>query len=122
MTLNRSNSPLEHVEQVTFLNEFRKRYPSIFIFGIPNGGKRDPITAKRLKLEGQEPGVPDMYVPAWNLWIEMKRQRGSTLSQDQRRVISHLEDIGDTVIIAFGWQNGLERVQKFLDSKQKKLT
>ena len=37
-------------------------------FAIPNGGKRDPITAARLKAEGVKAGVPDTFYPVPSLY------------------------------------------------------
>ena len=79
--------PLESAEQVAFVQWFRMAYPGVLIFSIPNGahlagtiGQRAAQIA-RLKAEGMTPGVPDIEVPAWNLYVEMKRQRGGRLSQ-----------------------------------------
>ena len=77
-------SPSEHDEQVGFINWFRAKYSGVLIFAIPNGEKRAISVAKRLKAEGVVRGVPDLYVPTWNLWIEMKRASGGRLSPDQK--------------------------------------
>ena len=58
--------------------------------------------AKKMKAEGVRPGVPDLLVPRWFLWIEMKRQRGGRLSADQKDWIAYLESIGQTVIVGEG--------------------
>ena len=72
--------PLEHAEQVGFLNWFRSRFPSVLIFAIPNGDHRAITTAKRLKAEGVTAGIPDLFIPQWDLWVEMKRREGGRLS------------------------------------------
>ena len=105
-------SPSEHSEQVGFINWFRSQYPEILIFAIPNGEKRSISVAKRLKMEGVVRGVPDLYVPAWNLWIEMKRVSGGRLSTDQRQMISYLENIGHTVIIGKGATDASQHIRK----------
>lgn len=62
---------------------FRYQYPEyrVLLFAIPNGGKRNISTAKRLKAEGVVPGVADLFLAVANLvdkelfhglWIEMK--------------------------------------------------
>jgi len=101
-------SPSEHDEQVGFINWFRAKYPSVLIFAIPNGEKRAISVAKRLKAEGVVRGVPDLYVPAWKLWIEMKRASGGRLSPDQKEMINYLESIGNTVIRGKGESDALE--------------
>ena len=108
-------SPSEHSEQVGFINWFRSQYPEILIFAIPNGEKRAISVAKRLKAEGVVRGVPDLYVPAWNLWIEMKRVSGGRLSTDQKQMISYLENIGHTVIIGKGATDASQNIRKFME-------
>jgi len=92
----------EHDEQVGFVLWFRSRFPGVLILAVPNGGKRHPGTARKLKAEGVVPGVPDLFVPEWSLWVEMKRAKGGRLSPDQREVIAYLEGIGHSVIVGHG--------------------
>jgi hypothetical protein len=70
--------------------------------------------AKRLRAEGVVPGVPDLCVPAWRLWVEMKRAKGGRLSPDQVAMIAHLEGIGHTVIVGHGARLASERVLSFV--------
>lgn len=96
------------------------------MFAIPNGGKRDPITAARLKAEGVKPGVPDtfypvpspglmdgaMHVKASNvlfvkhcgLWLEFKKpQKGRERSQQSERMEWMIED-GYAVATVYSWR------------------
>ena len=102
--------PTEHEEQREFVSWFRKTYPGVRIFAIPNGGARSPSVAGRLKAEGVSKGVPDLYIPAWRTWIEMKRQKGGAVSPEQKDWHQYLESIGDCVILA----NGCATAQKLL--------
>lgn len=106
--------PSEADEQVGFLNWFRSQFPGVRIFHIPNGGARSMSVAKRLKSEGVEPGVPDLYVPSWGLWIEMKRQSGGRVSADQRDWIEYLESAGDVVIVGRGAQDASRQVMEWM--------
>ena len=103
----------EHSHQAGFIQWFRTKYPGTLIMAIPNGGKRDIVTAKKLQMEGVTPGVPDLFVPAWSLWIEMKKP-GGRLSEAQKNMIEYLEGIGHTVIIGFGARDASEKVLEFL--------
>ena len=47
-----------------------------------------------MKAEGVRKGVPDLFIPEWMTWIEMKREEGGTLSSDQEKMIEYLERIG----------------------------
>ena len=94
--------PSEHDEQVGLVNWFRQMFPGVLIFAIPNGEHRAVSVAKRLKAEGVVPGMPDLHIPEWRLWVEMKRVKGGRLSKSQRDMIRYLESVGHKVIIGRG--------------------
>lgn len=108
--------PTEHIEQVTFVNWFRTVYPSIRIFAIPNGGLRHAATGQKLKREGVQSGVPDLYIPELKIWVEMKRVKGGSVSAEQKDWIAYLESIGDTVIIGKGWENARDQLRAVIDA------
>lgn len=113
--------PTEHEEQREFVKWFRQSYVDVLIFAIPNGGARSLATAARLRVEGVTPGVPDLFIPAWRLWIEMKRTKGGTVSADQKAMHKYLETIGYAVIIAKGAEDAKAKLKKpishFVDSR-----
>ena len=94
--------PSEHSEQVGFVNWFRAKFPDVLIYAIPNGGYRAISTAKALRAEGVVRGIPDLHIPAWRVWVEMKRVKGGRLSPEQKDMIAYLEGIGDSVIVGKG--------------------
>ena len=110
----KSEVPSEHYEQVCFVNWWELNYPDVLIYAIPNGGKRHPATAKKLKLEGVRSGIPDLHIPELKLWVEMKRTKGGVVSPNQKTVIAHLESIGQTVLIGKGFYDAVEKVQEFM--------
>ncbi len=83
---------------------------------VKGKGKRSVATGKKLKAEGVKPGVPDLYIPAWNLWIEMKRVKGGRVSPEQKDWHEYLEFIGDTVIVGKGAEDASRKVLEFLKS------
>jgi len=91
----------EHLEQSYFVAWFRQNYPDFWIFAIPNGGMREKMIAAKLKTEGVSSGVPDLYIPALKIWIEMKSATGK-LSPVQKQWIEYLRNLGDTVLVAYG--------------------
>ena len=65
-TMGAEMKSLEHSEQVTLIKWWAlacKQFgiPEQLLFAIPNGGKRDVISAKLLKDEGVRAGVPDLF-------------------------------------------------------------
>jgi len=110
-------SPSEHSEQVGFINWFRVKYPNVLIFAIPNGEKRAITVAKRLKAEGVVRGIPDLLIPQWTLWVEMKRISGGRLSPEQKAMIQYLEGIGQKVIVAKGAADASKQILEFCREK-----
>ena len=108
--------PSEHDEQVGLVNWFRGRFHGVLIFAIPNGEKRAISVAKRLKAEGVASGIPDLYIPQWKLWVEMKRASGGRLSPAQKEIIEYLEQIGDTVIVGKGARDASEQILSFYEN------
>lgn len=110
--------PKESVEQVTFLNEFAKEWPDVLIHSIPNGGKRDKRTAQQMKLEGLKAGIPDLFIPEWAVWIEMKRTKGNGLSADQKDIIPRLKRSGYRVLVAKGYIDALNQIHELDKNNQ----
>lgn len=123
MTLRRAG---EHYIQAAFFDLVRLRRQTDdrwrLIFAIPNGGHRNIVTARRLKLEGVEAGIPDVFcaVPAGDyagLWLEFKTQRGS-LSREQRAVIARLREAGYRVEVVRDPEAAMQIVETYLDGTQ----
>jgi len=110
--------PSEHSEQVGFINWFRAKYPQVLIFAIANGEKRAITVAKRLKAEGVVRGIPDLFIPQWTLWVEMKRISGGRLSPEQKGMITYLEGIGQKVIVGKGAADASRQILEFLEEKK----
>lgn len=115
-TLPTNRQPTEHEEQRDFVRWFRRTHPSVRIFAIPNGGERNKGEGMRLKAEGVSRGVPDLYIPAWRLWIEMKRQDGGSTSSDQLDWHEYLRGVGDTVWVCRGSLAAQEMVTSYSQS------
>ena len=106
----------EHEEQCELVRWFRSTYLNVRICAIPNGGVRGKIAGGRLKNEGVSAGVPDLFIPAWSLWIEMKRADGGTPSPVQKDWISYLQTIRNTVIVGQGFENAREKICAFVQN------
>ena len=110
--------PSEHFEQREVVRWFRQTWPGVRIHAIPNGGARSKATAGRLKAEGVASGVPDLFIPAWRLWVEMKRVKGGSLSAEQKDWIAYLENLESVnywCIVGKGAEDAKAKISAFFD-------
>ncbi|MDP2682023.1 MAG: VRR-NUC domain-containing protein [Deltaproteobacteria bacterium] len=113
---------LEHQEQVALitwaeLNE--KKYPPLCnLFASANGGKRNIITAVKLKKSGVKAGVPDLFL-AWptkkypGLFIEMKADKNK-LSEHQKEWHDRLKKAGYAVATCYSWIEARDMIIGYL--------
>ena len=112
--LSADKIPSEDHEQMHLVQWFRRTYPLVRIFAIPNGGHRHPAVAAKMKATGVSSGVPDLFIPEWQLWIEMKRTKGGSLSMEQKDWIKYLEDVGYCVKVCKGAEAAKKQIQAFV--------
>ena len=74
-------APSEHVIQREIVQAIERE--GWAVFAIPNGGRRNVVTAMKLQAEGVRAGVPDLFVPALRLWLETKKPKKGRLSKPQ---------------------------------------
>jgi hypothetical protein len=98
-----------------FVQWFKRTYPDVRIFSIPNGGHRHPAVAAKLKATGVSSGVPDLFIPAWGLWLEMKRTKGGSLSAEQKDWIAYLESVRFCCIVGKGADDAKGKLQAFFN-------
>lgn len=111
----------EHNLQRLLVAWFRATYPDLatLFFAIPNGGWRNPITAKRLKDEGAVAGVPDLLLaiprgPWHGCWIELKTLRNGTVRPAQKAMHDALRGQGYRVEVARGYEAGKAVLLEYL--------
>lgn len=88
------------------------------LFAIPNGGKRDPITAAILKAEGTRAGAPDLFlaVPRGGyagLFIELKTPCGR-VREEQKEFHARLIGAGYWATVARGWDQARAEIEGYL--------
>lgn len=121
--------PTEHMEQVTFVSWFGANYPELAsrLFAIPNGAHLAGNSASRakqmhrLKAEGFKVGIPDLFLPVVRggyagLFIEMKRQKGSRTSIEQKDWHEYLNSAGYKAVVCKGFEKAKEVVTCYLNS------
>lgn len=99
------------------------KWPELaLMYHIPNGGSRNRIEAARLKGQGVKPGIPDIFLPVsrggyHGMYVEMKRQKGGTLSDDQKKVIGQLRDQGYFVEVCKGFGQAVEAIEAYMEGR-----
>ena len=109
--------PTEHQEQTLFVQWARRA--KLPIFAIPNGGHRHIKVAMKLKPEGVRAGIPDLLLPIpvgkyHGLFVEMKRQKGGSVSKDQRYWHEILSSNGYKVVIGKGAESAKKQTLEYL--------
>ena len=108
----------EAMEQEGFVVWFHHTHPDVLIYHCPNGEYRSPSVAMRLKKQGVVPGIPDLFIPAWKLYIEMKKENGGVVSKEQTKVMDYLTRVGYAVIIGNGATDASMKVLEFIRCKK----
>ena len=112
----------EHTEQAALFEWAAWNTPKAFelalLFAIPNGGKRDKVTAARLQSEGVRAGVPDVFLPVARMgyhgfWVEMKHGKNKTTTE-QDVWLTALKAEGYAVDVSYGWQEAAHKIVRYL--------
>lgn len=109
--------PTEHEEQRAFVQWFRGAWGGTRILAIPNGGARSRSVGRLLKAEGVVAGVPDLFVPEWRVWVEMKRTKGGSLSESQKDWIRYLRSVGHDVLICRGAVDAVNQINAWVNKQ-----
>ena len=94
-------------------------YPELeMMYAVPNGGKRDIVTATHLKAEGVKAGVPDICLPVprggyHGLYIELK-VHGNKPSELQESWLRRLSEQGYFTAVCYGWYEAAETIKRYL--------
>lgn len=112
----------EHTEQAALFewaawNQSRDAALNM-LYAVPNGGKRDKVTAAKLKAEGVKAGVPDVFLPVARMgfhgcYIELKTDTGKP-SKEQLEWGKQLTEQGYAWSICRGWQNAAYCIVRYL--------
>lgn len=109
------DAPAEHAEAVRFfrvVSLHEAAHPDLqLLYAVPNGGLRNKVVAAKMRAEGQRPGVPDYCWPRRSacgsfagLYIELKRQKGGRLADEQRKFLDGVRAQGYRAERADGWE------------------
>ncbi len=114
--------PSEHEEQakvIAWTEVNKDRYPDVdMIFAVPNGAMKTKAGARKFKREGLKSGVPDLVLPVVTaehpgLYIEMKKIKGGTVSDDQKEWLRRLEGQGYKTVVARGHREAIRAIDNY---------
>ena len=118
-----NTTPLEAQEQKTLFEWaaiMEKQYPELSLMhAIPNGGSRNAIEARNLRLQGVKAGVPDIFLPCarngfHGLYIELKRIKGGRVSVEQKKMLLALQEQGYKAVVCYGWEEAANVIQEYM--------
>ncbi len=115
----------EHDEQVAVVEYLYSRYPSALFWATPNGARLSGGPSKRarqmnaLKAEGFLPGVSDLIIfePRGKyscMFLEMKRRKGGTVSDNQLDFLEQVEQRGAFTAIAHGAADAIAAIDEYM--------
>jgi len=115
----------EHTEQVNYFKLLQKHIAItndlILAHAIPNGGLRNKVVAKNLKMEGVKAGVPDIFIPMpkknnHGLYIEMKKVKGCSVTENQKFWLNYLNENGYYAVVCKGALDAYNITMDYLDT------
>lgn len=119
-----TNPVSEHLEQTRYfawIKKHRRTHDQLhLVFAIPNGGYRHKAVAARMKAEGVEPGIPDIFISVpknglCGLYIEMKsKDPKASVSDAQKDKIRLLRQYGYQVYVCKGADHAIAVTKDYL--------
>ncbi|AGO47996.1 VRR-NUC domain containing protein [Cellulophaga phage phi12:1] len=104
---------------------FNTAYPHLrgLLYHVPNGEKRDPITANKLKAMGVVAGVPDLefHYHKRTYFIEMKKP-GGVVSEAQKKIHAQLDLQGFVVWVVDNMEEFQGIIKSILGDKSNQTT
>ena len=109
----KNTTPHESWEQQSLVAELERLEPGILMEINPAAGmKLDKRMAAAVKTLGYQAGTLDIFLPEHHIYIELKRQKGGSLSPEQKARIPRLESAGYRVIVARGAVDAIDQLRK----------
>ncbi len=108
----KNTTPHESWEQQSLVAELERLEPGILMEINPAAGmKLDKRMAAACQALGYQAGTLDIFLPEHRIYIELKRQRGGSLSPEQKVRIPRLEAAGYRVIVARGAVDAINQLR-----------
>ena len=94
------------------------------LYHVPNEAKRSRREGKEIVAQGLRKGVPDICLPVPRggygaLYIELKRQQGGRVSEEQRAWIDALNRAGNKAVVCKGFEEARKQIEEYLKGAKK---
>lgn len=115
--------PTESQEQIALFRWAAyesKAHPELqMLYHVPNERKCSVQQGARMKAEGRKSGVPDICLPVarggyHGLYIELKRQKGGRVSEEQDAWLHALRANGYRAEVCRGWDAAREVIKEYI--------
>lgn len=122
MSYSGSNESIEQICLFRWATYSSGAMPELkLLYHVPNGGKRDIATAKKLKAEGVKAGVPDICLPVargkyHGLYIELKVGKNKT-TENQDMWLEALNKNGYYTNVCYGWEEASKVITDYLKER-----
>lgn len=119
--------PTESQEQAAVVSWFDLQHPRLspHLFAVPNGAwlagsnRQRAALVNKMKKEGMRSGVPDLILALprggyHGLFIEMKRLKGGTISEPQKKYMETLNEHGYLAVVCRGSDSAIGEIKEYL--------
>lgn len=106
----KNTTPLEVVEQakvVQYIEILQRQGKDITFSAIPNSTFTKSWSVKRRNTsQGVRAGLPDLFliINKEPFWIEMKRQKGGVISEEQKHWHTKIKESGQEIYVCYGFE------------------
>ena len=122
--MRRTQVDFEGTEQVALMRWLECRFQAAYAvtWHTPNGGRRDKVTAAKLKAQGVKAGIPDLQLAMarggyFGLFIEFKATppHDAEVSKSQKDMLAKLQGQGYLAIVCRGMNEAMAQIGAYLD-------
>lgn len=123
-SVRRAPVDFEGTEQVALMRWLQCRFQAAYAvtWHTPNGGRRDKVTAAKLKAQGVKAGIPDLQLAMarggyFGLFIEFKATppHDAEVSKSQKDMLGQLQGQGYLAVVCRGINEAMAQISAYLD-------
>lgn len=123
-SVRRAPVDFEGTEQAALMRWLQCRFQAAYAvtWHTPNGGRRDKVTAAKLKAQGVKAGIPDLQLAMarggyFGLFIEFKATppHDAEVSKSQKDMLGQLQGQGYLAVVCRGINEAMTQISAYLD-------